>query len=287
MSLFSLPGWVKSNLFSNKKFDDLTPAELESLRTRISLFKHSDPDVSVVVPVWNEQDNIFRTISSLTASTTKYKTELILINNNSGDNTQQVLDHLGTLNYFQEKQGTPYARQMGLDKAKGKYFLCADADTLYPPQWIDLMVEPMARDQNVTGVYGRYSFIPPAGSSRFGLWFYEQITAMIIRIRQNKREYLNVYGFNMGFITKVGQETGGFNVVGDRKYNDVKGADYQNDAEDGRMARNLKTRGSLCLVTNPKARVFTSSRRLMDDGSIWQAFLNRVKHQLRIFKEFT
>ncbi|REA57059.1 glycosyltransferase family 2 protein [Dyadobacter luteus] len=287
MSLFSLPGWVKSHLFSNKKFDDLTPAELESLRTRISLFKHSDPDVSVVVPVWNEQDNIFRTISSLTASTTRYKTELILINNNSGDNTQRVLDHLGTLNYFQEKQGTPYARQMGLDKAKGRYFLCADADTLYPPQWIDLMVEPMARDQNVTGVYGRYSFIPPAGSARFGLWFYEQITSMIIRIRQNKREYLNVYGFNMGFVTKVGQETGGFNVVGDRKYNDVKGADYQNDAEDGRMARNLKTRGSLFLVTNPKARVFTSSRRLMDDGSIWQAFLNRVKHQLKIFKEFT
>jgi glycosyltransferase involved in cell wall biosynthesis len=287
MSLFSLPGWVKSHLFSNKKFNDLTPAELESLRTRINLFKHSDPDVSVVVPVWNEQDNIFRTISSLTASTTKYKTELILINNNSRDNTQQVLDHLGTLNYFQEKQGTPYARQMGLDKARGKYFLCADADTLYPPQWIDLMVEPMAKNQNVTGVYGRYSFIPPTGSARLGLWFYEQITAMIIRIRQNKREHLNVYGFNMGFITQIGQETGGFNVVGDRKYNDVKGADYQNDAEDGRMARNLKTRGSLSLVTNPKARVFTSSRRLMDDGSIWQAFLNRVKHQLKIFKEFT
>ncbi|HEV7378891.1 MAG TPA: glycosyltransferase family A protein, partial [Dyadobacter sp.] len=236
MSLFSLPGWVKSHLFSNKKFNDLTPAELESLRTRINLFKHSDPDVSVVVPVWNEQDNIFRTISSLTASTTKYKTELILINNNSRDNTQQVLDHLGTLNYFQEKQGTPYARQMGLDKARGKYFLCADADTLYPPQWIDLMVEPMAKNQNVTGVYGRYSFIPPTGSARLGLWFYEQITAMIIRIRQNKREHLNVYGFNMGFITQIGQETGGFNVVGDRKYNDVKGADYQNDAEDGRMA---------------------------------------------------
>jgi len=91
----------------------------------------------------------------------------------------------------------------------------------------------------------------------------------------------------MGLVTNIGRETGGFNVVGNRKYNDVVGSDYENDAEDGRMARNLMTRGKLELVTNPKARVFTSSRRLMDDGSIWNAFMNRIKRQLKIFREFT
>ncbi|TDE10234.1 glycosyltransferase family 2 protein [Dyadobacter psychrotolerans] len=287
MSLFSLPGWVKPHLYSDKKFVDLSPSEIEILKNRLSSFKSDTPEVSVVIPVWNEQDSVFKTLSSLSASITDYKTEIIVVNNNSSDNTQKVIDTLGTRNYLQEKQGTPYARQMGLDKAKGKYYLCADADTLYPPHWINLMVSPMAKSQQVTGVYGRYSFIPPAGQGRFGLWFYEFITSFIIRIRQRKREYLNVYGFNMGLVTDIGRETGGFNVISDRKYNDVVGSDYDNDAEDGRMARNLMSKGKLELVTHPKARVFTSSRRLMDDGSIWNAFTNRIKRQLKIFREFT
>jgi len=287
MSLFSLPGWVKPHLYTGKKFDDLSLSEIENLKTRLSLFKSVTAEVSVVIPVWNEQDSIFKTLSSLAANITDYRTEIIVVNNNSTDNTQKVLDTLETRNYLQKQQGTPYARQMGLDKATGKYYLCADADTLYPPQWINLMVSPMANSEQVTGVYGRYSFIPPQGEGRFGLWFYEFITSFIIRIRQRKREYLNVYGFNMGLVTNIGRETGGFNVVGNRKYNDVVGSDYENDAEDGRMARNLMTRGKLELVTNPKARVFTSSRRLMDDGSIWNAFMNRIKRQLKIFREFT
>jgi len=287
MSIFSLPTWSKPHLYPDKSFDDLTAAEINNLKNKLSSFSSDKPEVSVVIPVWNEQDNIFRTLSSLSSNLTEYKTEIIVINNNSTDRTQEVIDKIGVLNYLQVKQGTPFARQLGLEVAKGRYYLCADADTLYPPQWIDLMVAPMVKDDQVKGVYGRYSFIPPDGSGRFGLWLYELITSVIIRIRQRKREYLNVYGFNMGFITKVGIETGGFNVAGDRQYAGIVGSDYHNDAEDGRMARNLRTRGRLELVTDPLARVFTSSRRLMDDGSIWKAFLNRAKLQLKIFREFT
>ncbi|MBE9463128.1 glycosyltransferase family 2 protein [Dyadobacter subterraneus] len=286
MSLFSLPAWSKSHLYPGKRFDDLTTAEIEDLRSRISSFSSDHADVSIVIPVWNEQDNVFRTLSSLSSNKTDYQVEIIVINNNSTDRTQEVIDKIGVINYLQPKQGTPFARQLGLEKAKGKYYLCADADTLYPPQWINQMVGPMATDSEVTGVYGRYSFIPPDGSSRLGLTFYELLTSIIIRVRQRKREYLNVYGFNMGFITSVGISTGGFNVIGDRQYAGVVGSDYANDAEDGRMARNLRTKGRLALVSHPKARVFTSSRRLMDDGSIWNAFINRAKLQLKIFREF-
>ena len=287
MSFLNLPAWTNNHLYPDKKFADLTPTEIETLKNNIARFRSDKPDVSVVIPVWNEQDNIFRTLSSLASSNTQYAVEIVAINNNSKDNTQAVLDELGVRNYFQAEQGTPFARQMGLDNAKGKYHLCADADTLYPPDWITLMVEPMVRSEEITGVYGRYSFIPPQSGDRLGLWFYEKFAYMMIKIRQRKREYLNVYGFNMGFVTQIGRDTGGFKVQGKRVYAGVKGSDYDNDAEDGRMARNLKTRGKLRLVTNTKARVATSARRLMDDGSLWNAFKNRAKRQLKIFKEFT
>lgn len=286
MSLFGLPKWLLPHLFKNKQFRDLTSQEIENLKTAISSFKEEQPDVSVVIPAWNEENNIYRTLSSLSQSRTKYKVEIVVINNNSTDGTQSVLDALGVRNYLQTIQGTPFARQMGLEMARGKYHLCADSDTFYPPDWIDLMVAPMAKDTGITGVYGNYSFIPPENQGRFGLWVYEQFAEIMILIRKKNREYLNVYGFNMGFVTETGRTTGGFKVSGSRVYANVVGADYMNEAEDGRMALNLKKEGKLKRVTDSKATVFTSPRRLMDDGSIGNAFINRAKRQLKGMSEY-
>jgi glycosyltransferase involved in cell wall biosynthesis len=278
MSIFSLPGWLGPHLFKGKKFSDLTTAELTDLQTRIAKFKEEQPDVSVVIPAWNEENNIFRTLSSLSANQTNWKVEIVVINNNSKDNTQNVLDEIGVRSYLQPVQGTPHARQMGLEKARGKYHLCADSDTFYPPKWIDLMVKPMVEDTGITGVYGRYSFIPPEGQGRFGLWLYENFTGILVQIRKRKREYLNTLGFNMGFVTEIGRETGGFKVSQVRMFDNAAGSDYfVDEAEDGTMAVNLKKKGRLKLVLDPKARVFTSPRRLMYDGGIWAAFKNRFK----------
>lgn len=286
MSLLGLPKWILPHLFTNKRFEDLTEAEIQALRERISRFKEETPEVSVVIPAWNEENNIYRTLSSLSASSTRYKVEIVVVNNNSTDGTQKVLDSLGVRNYLQTVQGTPFARQMGLDNARGKFHLCADSDTFYPPDWIDLMVEPMAKDAGITGVYGNYAFIPPDGQGRLGLWFYEKFAGLMIQIRKKNREYLNVYGFNMGFVTEVGRRTGGFKVSGQRIYANIVGSDFQNEAEDGRMALNLKKEGNLKQVTSSRATVFTSPRRLLDDGSISKAFFNRAKRQLQGMRDY-
>ena len=148
------------------------------------------------------------------------------------------------------------------------------------------MVAPMRDTAEVTGVYGRYSFIPPDGKSRLGLIFYEWMAGIFVQLRKKNREYLNVYGYNMGLITEVGRTTGGFKVSGNRVYNNIVGSDYANEAEDGRMALNLKTKGRLVMVTDADARVFTSPRRLLDDGGLFQAFLNRAKVQLKGLKTY-
>ena len=281
MTLFGLPKWIFPHLFKTKQFCDLSDIEIDNLKKSISHFKEEKPDVSVVIPAWNEENNIYRTLSSLSGSHTKYRVEIVVVNNNSTDGTQHVLDTLGVRNYLQPVQGTPFARQMGLEMARGKYHLCADSDTFYPPDWIDLMIAPMVNDSKITGVYGNYSFIPPDDQGRFGLWIYEQFAGLMIRVRKKNREYLNVYGFNMGFVTEIGRKTGGFKVSGSRIYADIVGSDYQNEAEDGRMALNLKTAGNLKMVTDLRARVFTSPRRLMDDGSIGKAFMNRAVRQVK------
>jgi glycosyltransferase involved in cell wall biosynthesis len=285
----SLPKWMKFHLYSNKTFGNLTEAELIDLKSRIAKFQNDDPLVSVVIPAWNEADHIFRAISSLVNTNSKQKIEIVVINNNSTDHTQEVLDKLGVRNFFEPKQGTSHARQCGLDNAKGKYHLCADSDTLYPPHWIDLMIKPMMKNSKITGVYGRYAFIPPEGVSRFSMWIYERIVGILVRIRRKNREYLNVMGFTMGLVAEIGKTTGGFKVKNVRVFQNTKDSKYfTEESEDGTMALNLKKKGRLKLVTNPKAVVITSPRRIIYDGGIWESFKQRfVVHSKRLLEYFT
>ena len=285
MSVFDIPAWVKQHSFAGKQFDDLSDLELEDLRRRLALFAHEEPEVSVVIPAWNEENNIFRTLSSLASSLTPLKVEIVVINNNSTDRTQAILDQLGVKSYFEAQQGISFTRHTGLLSAKGKYHLCADSDTFYPPEWIDQMVAPLKRSNDVVGVYGRYSFIPPAGQSRAVLWIYEKFAGILIRLRRHSREHINFLGFNMGFITSVGMETGGFVVAKARKF-DNSGDDFVDESEDGRMAVNLKTRGKLKLITKSGARVFTSSRRLLADGGVFTSFHKRFNLHFRRIGEY-
>lgn len=287
MLLFNLPNWLQVHLFPDKKFSDLSEEEIGDLKQRLSGFKNDHPDVSVVIPAWNEENNIFRTLSSLASNITTHKVEIIVINNNSTDHTQEVLNRLEVKSYFQPLQGITFARQMGLEKAAGIYHLCADSDTYYPPHWIDLMTKPMIENKEIVGVYGRYHFIPVDRKGRFSLYLYEKITGVLIRIRKINTEFVNVLGFNMGFVTAVGRDNGGFKVNRTRKFsNAADSADFVEESEDGTMALNLLKKGKLKLVTDKDARVFTSSRRLMAEGGILKSFLFRLKLHSKKITEY-
>jgi cellulose synthase/poly-beta-1,6-N-acetylglucosamine synthase-like glycosyltransferase len=278
MPQLRLPHWIKSHLFINKNYDQLSAIELSELRLKLRKFQSEKPDVSVVIPAYNEENNIYRTLSSLASNLTTLNVEIIVINNNSTDRTQEVLDALGVRSYFQPQQGIAYARQLGLAHAKGKYHLCADADSLYPPLWIEIMTRPLIREPNLVCVYGRYSIMPPANQGRFGLFLYESLTGLLFRMRRKNKEFINVLGFNMGFVTELGRQVKGFHVKEVRKFNNAQDSqDYTEVSEDGTMALLLAEVGRLKMVTDKQARVFTSSRKLMDEGSIAKAFWSRIK----------
>ncbi len=287
VALFKLPWWLKHHLYFNKGFSDLSDFELKDIKERIHKFSDSEAEISVMIPAWNEENNIFRTLSSLAASDTKRKVEIVVINNNCTDGTQKILDSLGVRSYFEAQQGITFARQLGLEKAKGKYHLCADSDTFYPPGWIDAMVAPLEQENGIVGVYGRYAFIPENTSYRFFFWIYERFAGIIIRLRKKNLEHVNFLGFNMGFIAQVGLDNGGFKVKNVRKFDNAIGSEYYVDeSEDGRMAVNLMKTGKLKLVTNHKATVFTSSRRLIAEGGILKAFKNRLKLHSKQLSEY-
>lgn len=287
VALFSLPSWLKQHQYLKKSFFDLSASEINTIKTGLSKLQSAEPEISIIIPAWNEESNIFRTLSSIALSETERKVEVIVVNNNSTDRTQQILDQLGVKSLFQPQQGITFARQMGLENAQGKYHLCADSDTFYPPQWIDTMVKPLEDSEKIVGVYARYAFIPERGGERFLFWVYERMAGIVIRLRKRNREHINFLGFNMGFKTAIGLANGGFKVENVRKFDNVFGSDdYVDESEDGRMAVNLMKSGELRLVIDKKARVFTSSRRLLAEGGILKAFNYRFKLHIKRLSEY-
>ncbi len=49
---------------------------------------HGAPEVSVVIPAYNEEKDILQTLHALTANVTARSVEIIVVNNNSKDNTE-------------------------------------------------------------------------------------------------------------------------------------------------------------------------------------------------------
>ena len=193
------PIFIPANIREHIQSNNALEAGIENICAGFQRLLKGTPEVSVVIPAYNEEKSIFKTLSSLSQSTTKRSVEVIVVNNNSQDLTAAIAGSTGARCIKETIQGITAARNAGLAAARGKYILNADADTLYPPDWIEEMVKPMDND-GVTCVYGRFSFIPTAGTPRVLYFFYEYIAGMLRWYNRTfKEEAVNVYGFNSGF----------------------------------------------------------------------------------------
>ncbi|MEI7828596.1 MAG: glycosyltransferase family 2 protein [Prolixibacteraceae bacterium] len=277
---FYFPKWIKKLLVKFADNRQLTNEELADLRQRLKKFDVENPLVSIVIPAWNEEENITKTIASLAYNEFDFPCELYVINNNSTDNTQAVLDNIGVRSMMELNQGIAPARRRGLLEARGKYQLCCDSDTLYPPTWIKAMTEAIQNNEKngVACIYGSYSFIPMEGKSRFVMGLYETGSSIIRALKSKKTEARRVMGFNFGLNKAVALEVNGFIMDKPRKFrNELGSAEYVGDSEDGKMASAIKKAGYKILYVNSrKSRAWTSDRRLQIDGGLMRAVMLRL-----------
>lgn len=269
---YKIPDWVIKILEIPRDFDKLPDKFIADLRNDLAKLSDGEPYVSIVMPVFNEEENLVQTLYSLSKLELKYKTELIVVNNNSYDRTQKIIDALGVKSFFLKKQGISYTRQAGLEAAKGKYHLCVDGDALYHPLWLSEYIEAL-KDESVSVVYGPYSFIPLKGLHRRKYFAaYEVLVSKYYKLRRRNKEYINVLGFNFGFRTDDGRKVGGFNTSRPRW-------------SDGWMAMTLQKLGKIKHINTEGTRVWTTARRLNADGSLLKAFFKRVKRETPRLKE--
>lgn len=268
MNRFSTPGWVKRHYFDFRDYDKVSSTQIEKIKKGLAKFKVTNPVASIVIPAYNEEENLLSTLSSFSDIQPEVPTELLIVNNNSNDRTQEILDRCGANSIFQPRQGRTYARQLGLETAKGEILLSADADSIYPADWGNLFVKTLLENEDIAVVYGRYSFIPSKSINRFGLAFHEFGGEFMFDRRKGLDLCINAVGFNTGFRKEQALAVGGY---------DPEKLEFENQrSEDGWLAQSLyKKFGNIVLVKSPN-RVWTSDRRLLEEGSLAKASVNRV-----------
>jgi glycosyltransferase involved in cell wall biosynthesis len=268
MYIFNNPGWIKEFEFPYKNSAEIPQKVFDDINEQLTKVQSEKPLVSIVVIAFNEEVSILKTIASFSKIQSKYPFEIIAVNNNSSDKTQDTLNKLSIKKYFQPIQGWGPARQMGMENALGKYLLLADSDCIYPNSWVNNMVDGL-EEQSVVSVYGRYSFIGEKGFPRWKLSILEKFKDIMVEIRHIKRPFLNSYGMSMGFVKELGLKEGFY-------MNKTHG-------EDGRMCFDLMKYGKVKQIRSNKNRVWTGVRTLKKSGTFSKVLSTRILKEIKRF----
>jgi len=112
------------------------------------------PDISLVIPAFNEEKNLPRLFETIKNQDFKGTFEIIVVDNNSTDKTAQVAKKLGALVVKEKVQGIGPAKNRGCLEAKGEIIAICDADNLLPPSWLSTIWKSLSRSKKIVGVTG-------------------------------------------------------------------------------------------------------------------------------------
>ncbi len=100
-------------------------------------------DLSVIIPTYNEAENIRELVKKLKENLKKIDFEVIIIDDNSADGTAEAIDKLVERSkgeilalHRYNKRGIFSAIQDGIKVANGKYIVMMDSDLSHPPKKI-------------------------------------------------------------------------------------------------------------------------------------------------------
>ncbi|MBI4981093.1 glycosyltransferase [Candidatus Woesearchaeota archaeon] len=123
---------------------------IEESADKISKF----PLVSVLIPAYNEEKTILRTLESVHAlDYPKDKLEVIVINDGSKDNTEKVIrTYIKNKPHFQllshPNRGKAASLNRALNLATGEFFACLDADSFVESSTLKKMLQIYEKENN-------------------------------------------------------------------------------------------------------------------------------------------
>lgn len=248
-----------------KPFSEVPQHIIEEIKERLSCLQSSEPLVSVVVIAYNEECRLAACLWSLSELKSQYPIEILGVNNNSKDATENVYQTLGVPYYNETRQSPGFARQCGLQHARGKYHFFIDADTFYPSCYVDKMMQKLTKP-GISCVGTFWSFYPDENHSAFSLFLFELIRDTFLWVQHFKRPELNIRGMTFAFNADYARQCS--------IRTDIR------RGEDGSLALSLKKFGKIAFLYHRKARPVTGYGTI-GSQSMWQSFVDHVRIQIK------
>lgn len=212
--------------------------------------------ITVVVPVLNEETFLEQTLKSL-RNQAFHDFEVIVVDNGSTDSSVEIAQRFADKVIIEPRKGYDFAVHRGIMEAQSPLIAQADADTLYPPDWLSKMVQALDK-AGVVCVYGPWAFRENSKWRRgleLGLCWITQLVAHLLGFCLST-------GCNMGFSREAYFQVGGYPAL-----NHLAGADT-------RLGLLLRRVGKVRFV--PTMVAYTSNRAVKRQG-VWKRWALTVR----------
>lgn len=179
--------------------------------------------LSIVICTYNRDKYLPDALKSLTTQTlSRNDFEVIIINNNSNDKTEEIsLNFIAsnpdilTVYEIEKNQGLSYARNRGIQLAKGKYIAFIDDDAIAEPDYAEKMIQAFEKYPEFDSVGGKVLPIYHSGSEP--VWMSKYIQGIVSKVDFGEKTEAFTskkypVGCNMAFRREIFEELGGFNV---------------------------------------------------------------------------
>lgn len=90
-----------------------------------------EPKLSIVMPLYNSEKTVAETLDVIFKNTFK-NFEVIIVNDGSTDNSEQIIKNYPVRIFYQENSGQQIARNFGVNKAKSDIIVFIDSDVIIP-----------------------------------------------------------------------------------------------------------------------------------------------------------
>lgn len=172
------------------------------------------PKYSVIVPVYNRIDEVDDLLKSLTTQTfTDF--EVIIVEDGSTvpceDAVRRYADAIEVKYFYKGNEGRSIARNYGMERASGDYFIFFDSDCVIPPHYFENLDKTLAsRPLDCFGGpdAAHDSFTPTQKAINHSMTSF--LTTGGIRGGKISLEKFTPRTFNMGYSRKVYERVGGF-----------------------------------------------------------------------------
>lgn len=172
------------------------------------------PYFSVIVPIYNRIDEVSDLLESLSHQTNT-DFEVILVEDGSTEPCKHIADkyadRLDIQYYHKSNEGRSIARNYGIERAHGQYFIFFDSDCVIPEEYFDSLSKRLK--ENYTDCFGgpdaaHDSFTDVQKAINYSMTSF--LTTGGIRGGKVQMEKFVPRSFNMGYSRKVWETIGGF-----------------------------------------------------------------------------